>query len=209
VQRFGIDTFATGEIDLRFAERSVFYIIDWPYSWRSFYMNSNLVERDPLLPALAVYGGPFTWRELRGDRRLAAVGTEALERVAEAGWIDGLVIGLPRGGKRFGLVSLVGREIVDDRAKSVLIALGMCFHERIRSMIRTHGFAVPPVGLTPREIDCITLVAAGNSDRAIAAALGLSHVTVHEYVERAKSRLKVSTRAELSALAISLGIIEV
>jgi len=205
---FDIDTFASGEIDLRHAERSVFYVIDWPQDWRDFYFASNFVERDPLLPALEIYGRPFTWREMRHDRRLAAVGTEAIDRMNEAGWLDGLVIGLPRGGSRYGLVSLVSRSIVEEALRTMLVALGIAFHEKVRSMVRRDGFALPPVGLTPRELGCVALVAKGRSDRMIAAELGLSPATAHEYVERAKSRLKVSTRAELAALAVSLGLVE-
>jgi DNA-binding CsgD family transcriptional regulator len=71
------------------------------------------------------------------------------------------------------------------------------------------GFAAPPVGLTGREIECVRMVAQGFSDNAIAKALSIAPSTAHEFVEKAKRRLKTKSRAEMAAVAISLGIIEI
>ena len=42
---FGFDAFSCGEIDIAHRDRSVFYIIEWPESWRKFYIGSGLIER--------------------------------------------------------------------------------------------------------------------------------------------------------------------
>lgn len=208
LDRCGIDTFAAGEIDLRHRARSVFHVLDWPEDWRRYYFGSGLVNRDPLLSALEKRTGPFTWSELRADRTLPRLGTEALERAAEAGWTDGLVVPIPRGGQRVGIVSIVARKgPISQMQKLLLPPLCICFHVRLRGMVAGHDLPVPPAGLTGRELDCLPLVSKGYSDREIAAALNISVSTAHEHVENARKRFEAANRAELVAAAVSLGVI--
>jgi LuxR family quorum-sensing system transcriptional regulator CciR len=51
--------------------------------------------------------------------------------------------------------------------------------------------------LTPRQRDCVVLVAQGKSDWQIGRLLGISESTVHKHVEDAKRRFGVSTRIQL------------
>ena len=205
---FGIDTFASGEVDLDLRERNVFYAIAWPDDWRKFYLASGFVERDPVVEALGRYREPFTWAQLRRDRAISAAGGEALQIFADHGWTDGLVVPIPRGDKRFGLVSLVcRRRSLGIAEKPLLTMLSLCFHERLRNLAPTHGFAVPPLGLTRREIDCLTLVARGMTDSEIGRRLKISQPTAHGYLEIAKRKLRAPTRARAVALAVALAII--
>jgi len=51
--------------------------------------------------------------------------------------------------------------------------------------------------LTPRQRDCVVLVAQGKSDWEIGHVLGISESTVHKHIEDAKRRFGVSTRVQL------------
>jgi LuxR family quorum-sensing system transcriptional regulator CciR len=51
--------------------------------------------------------------------------------------------------------------------------------------------------LTPRQRDCVVLVAQGKSDWEIGQVLGISESTVHKHIEDAKRRFSVSTRIQL------------
>jgi LuxR family quorum-sensing system transcriptional regulator CciR len=51
--------------------------------------------------------------------------------------------------------------------------------------------------LTPRQRDCVALVAQGKSDWEIGRLLGISDSTVHKHIEDAKRRFGVSTRIQL------------
>lgn len=207
---FGFDTFACGELDLSDRDRAVFYIIDWPERWRRFYIGSGLIHRDPVIDSLAFRAEPFTWSELRADNKLAKLGSHALDLAAAEGWTEGLVVPLPNKGSRVGLVSLVGHEnITDPEVRALLCIISICLHGHARTLVAHEGFAIPPVGLTQREIECVRLVARGLSDGAIAEALGVARSTAHEFIEKAKARLKTRTRAELIAVAVSLGIIDI
>ena len=206
---YGIDTLAAGEVDLANKELVVFFAIEWPESWRRFYLSSALQERDPVVGSLAHYGStPFTWTDLRNDRRVPELGTRALELSAKHGWTEGLVVPLPRGGTRYGLVSLVGRRAPFAAAEVPPLALmSVWFHARVRGLALGEGFPVPPAGLSDREIQCLKLISRGLPDRAVANELGISHTTAKEYVENARRKLKAATRTQAVAAAVSLGII--
>lgn len=208
VAQFHVDTFTSGEVDTTFRNRNVFHAMEWPDRWKTYYFQSGLLGRDPLVEALPLMDGTFTWNELRARRALTVAGTEALNRIAAEGWVDGLVVPLHRDGTHYGLVSLVTLEhhITPDE-RSSLEAVSMVFHERLRQIVPREGFRIPPAGLTPREIDCIRLIAEGLSDIKAGERLGIRGSTVHEHAERAKMKLQARNRAELAALAVGYGII--
>ena len=206
---FGFVTYACGELDLGDRDRSVYYLVDWPEAWRSFYLKSKLIERDPVIDSLAYRHEPFTWTDLRRDRKFGTAGREALKLLAENGWVEGLVVPLPSGGGRVGLVSLVAREAkcdADARAYLSLASIGL--HVCAKSLVAREPFAIRPAGLTDREIECVRLVAKGKSDAAVAQTLGVSRSTAHEFIEKAKRRLKAHTRMEMTAIAVALGIVD-
>lgn len=208
---FSIATFACGEVDTSVKQRTVFFAIEWPERWRSFYLQSGLIERDPVIICLAYYKEPFTWSDLGRDRLLLQVGLEALDRVRKHGWSDGLIVPIPRGGTRYGLVSLVAEapHIISEAEKSLIALLAVCFHERVRALAPKQGFPLPPAGLTEREVQCLSLIARGYSDREVGQELGIAPSTAHEHFENGKRKLDVSSRAEAVAVAVSLGIITI
>lgn len=60
--------------------------------------------------------------------------------------------------------------------------------------------------LSPRQIECLRLAAAGRTSVEIAAALGLSSRTVDQYFGEACERLKVRNRVQAVAKAFELGL---
>jgi LuxR family quorum-sensing system transcriptional regulator CciR len=207
---YGFDTFASGEVDLVDRARTVFHLIHWPQRWRDFYFSSGLIDRDPIVSELVTRREPFTWSDLRDDRKLAQLGRDALDRARAAGWSEGLVVPIGRAGNRVGLVSMVGpRGRLDDEAKAFLAVISHGLHAHVGALTARQGFAVPPAGLTDREIEAMRLVAKGRSDTAIAAAMGVAPSTAHEFVEKAKRRLNARSRAELAAIGVAMGIIDV
>ncbi len=209
IEPFGFDTFACGELDMDDRDRNVFYIIDWPDSWTRFYSQSGMINRDPLIDELGKRHEPFTWSDLRADRKLAKAGRLALDLVAAAGWVEGLVVPLRTSGQRVGLVSMVGHAPIAAETRDYLGLIGTTLHGHVRRLVAREGFALPPAGLTGREIECIRLVARGLGDKAIGATLGIAASTAHEFVEKAKRKLKTSSRAELIAVAVALGIVDI
>ena len=208
IKPFHIDTFTCGEVDTEVRRRAVFHAMEWPDRWKNYYFQSGLIEHDPLLDALPYMGASFTWDELRARRALSVAGTDALNKIAAEGWVDGLVLSLHRSESHYGLVSLVTlNHHITPVEKKHLGAVSLVFHERLRQVVPREGFRVPPAGLTPREIDCIKLIAEGLSDISAGERLGIRGSTVHEHAERAKMKLQARNRAELVAIAMGYGII--
>jgi DNA-binding NarL/FixJ family response regulator len=69
---------------------------------------------------------------------------------------------------------------------------------RIDSLARPRA---EPHGLTPRELEVLRLVAAGETNRAIAARLVLSERTVDRHVSNILTKLRVPSRAAATAFA--------
>jgi DNA-binding CsgD family transcriptional regulator len=63
-----------------------------------------------------------------------------------------------------------------------------------------------PAGLTGREVEVLRLIAAGQSNRAIAQALFISPNTVLHHVSSIFAKLGVANRAEAAAYAIRRGL---
>jgi len=64
-----------------------------------------------------------------------------------------------------------------------------------------------PLGLSGRELEVLRRVAAGDTNRAIAAALVLSDRTVDRHVSNIFAKLGVSTRAAATARAYERGLV--
>jgi two-component system nitrate/nitrite response regulator NarL len=63
-----------------------------------------------------------------------------------------------------------------------------------------------PFGLTPRELEVVSLVATGASNREIAATLGLSEETVTHHLSRIFEKTGQSSRVELALFAAHHGL---
>ncbi len=63
--------------------------------------------------------------------------------------------------------------------------------------------ASPPAlhGLTPREVEVLRLIAAGQSNREIAAALSVSPRTIERHIEHLYRKIGAHSKAEATAYA--------
>lgn len=61
--------------------------------------------------------------------------------------------------------------------------------------------------LTPREVEVLSLVAQGLSNREIAAALSISPMTVKTHVSNVLGKLQLADRTQAAILAIRLGLV--
>jgi two-component system, NarL family, nitrate/nitrite response regulator NarL len=88
---------------------------------------------------------------------------------------------------------LIGSEIADDLAQAVQQARA----QRDR-----------PYGLTPREVEIVDAIAAGDSNREIASRLGISLQTVKHHLTSIFDKTGTSTRLELALFAIRQGVVD-
>ncbi|MFI1168112.1 response regulator transcription factor [Streptomyces sp. NPDC020801] len=64
----------------------------------------------------------------------------------------------------------------------------------------------PAPALAPRERETLRHIAAGRTYLQTARHMGLSRHTVDEYLRRIRAKLNINSTAELTRLAISLGM---
>lgn len=69
------------------------------------------------------------------------------------------------------------------------------------------GLLAPPEPLTPRELEILGLLAAGDSNKTIAARLSISVHTVKYHISSILAKLGVASRTEAVALGLKLGIV--
>ena len=205
--KYGVSGFAAGEVDLERRERCAFHVVEWPERWLKFYLGGS-VNRDPVVSALPRRRAPFSWKDLRDDPDFDGADRQSLNLANAAGWEDGFAIPIPRGGARYGLVSLLReRGTFSIEEKALLALIGVYFYERLRGLTTAKAFASAPSSIPPRAIECLTFSAHGMSDREVGEKLGISQSTAREYVEVVKRRLGARTRTEAAAVATSLGLI--
>ena len=65
------------------------------------------------------------------------------------------------------------------------------------------------ISLTPRETECLTLVATGQSATQTATLLGVTRRTVEFHLQSARRKLGTKTSAGAVARALSLNLIEI
>ena len=66
----------------------------------------------------------------------------------------------------------------------------------------------PPAMLAPRETETLGWLAVGLTHREIAGRMGLTEATVSTYVKRIRSKLNARNKAELTRVAIELGLLD-
>jgi DNA-binding NarL/FixJ family response regulator len=93
-----------------------------------------------------------------------------------------------------------------DAARQVFARLG-AIPDLIRTDTLVRKPSVPDVaGLSPREVEVLRLVAAGETNQAIAAELVISDRTVARHVSNIFTKLGVGTRTAAAAYAFEHGI---
>lgn len=63
-------------------------------------------------------------------------------------------------------------------------------------------------GLTPREVEVLTLLGSGATNREIAARLGIAAKTVGNHVEHVYTKIGVSTRPGATLFAVQHGLLD-
>jgi two-component system nitrate/nitrite response regulator NarL len=112
-----------------------------------------------------------------------------------------------------GIRGLLPRDVPIDKLAAALQALveGLMVLEPaftpIRTLPRGEGAQPPVEALTARELEVLTLVAEGLSNRAIASQLDISEHTVKFHLNAVLSKLGAQSRTEAVVRAMRLGLI--
>jgi len=175
-----------------------------PPGWEALYAERRLQDINFVAREVTRRAAPFRWSDLRlEDER-----EQDLWRILlDNGFGDGLAAPCHGPGGYVGVVSLAFERLAElSPAEIAAIQLAsVALHQRMRELDSTAE--PPPPRLSPRERDCMGLVAAGKTDWEISIILGVSQTTVISHVGNARRKLGAQTRAQAVMACLVAGIL--
>ncbi len=205
----GFDYFALVQVDLRRTpgERGVIAISSYPKEWVADISTGTRIEDDPAFLASCRSLVGFRWSEMHTIIPLGRKQRTVLARSRRAGIGDGYTVPAHIPGETNGLATFAveTRHPLPDHRLSMAQLTGTFAYEAARRLRRQTETVLEPVRLTPRQIDCVLLIAKGKTDWEIGRILGLSEDTVTEHVDAARARYGVARRSQLVVRALHDG----
>lgn len=179
----------------------VFHFHNWPAEWLELYRQRGFLERDPLPRWALVSGLPARWTRIVADLPPNDPGHEILALVGTIGLREGLVVPVRTAAGHLGLVSVGGRaETLGDEECHFLQVVGTASLHRAEAL-RMQTLPRPPVHLSRREQQCVSMLTHGATEREIAERLGISEVTVRFHIDNARGKIGARSRTHLAGIA--------
>lgn len=185
-------------------------VTNYPEAWHELFQRRDYSLTSPILAACQRRGGAIRWTELESIIPLTRIQREYLEEMRKLGLGSGCTIASHMPDRPTISVHFVveaGREL-QPLPFMLAMLLGVAAGQQARTLWQSQ---LPEVTvnnderLSPRQVDCIKLVARGMTSWEIAAVLKISDQTVSEYLTDARRRLAVSNRAQLVLKSLKLG----
>jgi LuxR family transcriptional regulator, quorum-sensing system regulator CciR len=175
----------------------------YPPGWEAELVDRGLVGADPVHHASVRTNIGFAWAELPGLVPIGRRECELLERAKRFDIGDGFTVPVNIPGEPAGSCSFAVRTGTDLPLQRLLCAEQLGAHA-FRAARRIHHYTdvCRCPHLSRRERQCVRLLAAGKTDWEIAAILGISVETAHQYVKRARAAYDVVSRAQLVACVL-------
>ena len=175
----------------------------YPAGWESELTARGLIGADPVHHASVRTNIGFAWSELPSLVPIGRRAREVLERSRRFAIGDGFTVPVTVPGEPCGSCSFAVRTDVELPLERLLCAEQIGAHA-FRAARRIHGYPATArcPHLSRRERQCVRLLAAGKTDWEIAAILGISVETAHQYVKRARAAYDVVSRAQLVACVL-------
>lgn len=175
----------------------------YPDGWEEELAAHGLIGADPVHHACARTNIGFAWFELPSLVPIGSKGREIFERSRRFDIGEGFTVPVNVPGEPAGSCSFATRAGAELPAERLLCAEQIGAHA-FRAARRIHGYPASArcPHLSRRERQCVRLLAAGKTDWEIAAILGISVETAHQYVKRARAAYDVVSRAQLVACGL-------
>lgn len=208
LQRMGFRLFAcVSHTDPSTPTPGAVLVHNYPESWVRLYIESGLHAIDAVLQYANRSLLPFSWEAEELRDQLTRPQQEIFAAARPFGIEKGYTIpihipqtfGIPSGS-----CSVVpdAHPLDGESYLAVSLMAPYLYHAVSRATVQaTSASAV----LSRRQRECLALVAQGKDDWTIGRLLNISEHTVHAYVESAKRRLGVATRAQAVAQALLTG----
>lgn len=209
--QFGYSTVVVGELPAVRGKFPAFFRSTWSPAFVEEYVGEGLIETDPSVEAGRERILPVRWSDLLDERRAKGGDLRHFDIIRAHGFPQGIAIPVHGPSGYRALVTVAGEtKELPPRHRVALHLMGLYLHARMRELLAPELAALPDdePRLSPGEIECIHWLIAGKTDWEIGEILGIAEATAHWRIERAKKKLGVKTRAQLTALAVHRGLIQ-
>jgi DNA-binding CsgD family transcriptional regulator len=177
-------------------------------AWYRHYRSLGLAGSDPRLRHMLRSAEPAWLSELASSDGITAPSREFLKELQSFGYTESFVwpIHLPAGPVRgVILLGVAGEPSRDTQVAAVALAQGYHVAGAPLWWSEQCGDDDDPVGLRPRQVECLAWARQGKSSADIGRILGISARTVDEHIAHACEALEVRTRVQAVARAVQLG----
>lgn len=183
---------------------------NYPQAWQDLFNRRQYSLSSPILAACQRRGGAIRWTDLESIIPLTRIQREYLEGSRRLGLASGCTVASHMPDMPTVSTHFVVRDNGPLTARMFMLAilLGTAAGQQARALWQAQlpdAAADVAERLSPRQVDCIKLVARGMTSWEIATVLGISDQTVSEYLTDARRRLVVANRAQLVLKALKQG----
>jgi LuxR family transcriptional regulator, quorum-sensing system regulator CciR len=180
-------------------------ISNYPRCWLEQYFERKLEFYDPVMVASSRTCVGFRFADLPTLIRVTDPQRRLMEQARGEGISDGFSVPAHIPGERHGTCTFAvnGDAPLPERSLPMAQIVGVFAYESARRIQLGVG-PMTGVGpkLSPRQLECVLLIARGKTDWEIARILGLARETVRQHVQNARVMYGVSRRTELVVQAI-------
>jgi LuxR family quorum-sensing system transcriptional regulator CciR len=201
IEPFGVRLYHT--TPLGNPERSLItdaMVSNYPEDWMRFYLGSRAFTFDPVLCA-SLKGQGFYWRDLPEPIETAA--KSLMVDAREVGLADGFTVLRHTPGELSIGIFLAGPDIVLTDLEQGVVTPCLPYDDGVQ--LREVQLAPAVRKLSLREAEILNHAALGRTDKQIADAIGVTHVTVHTYWKAIRRKLGASDRASAVAIGVWSG----
>ncbi len=210
VEELGFDFHALGHhVDLRLPPENAIRLINYPQGWFDLLVERRYYVDDPVLMMAQRSATGFFWSDVPVLMPLTARQKAILNQAPNEGLGPGYTVPVHVPGEYSGSINFAVRPGVALPEASLPAAqyVGTFAFEAARRVQLGKGQVqrTSSSSLSPRQRDCIILVAQGRSDKDIARRLGIQPHTAHGYVEQAMQHYGTTKRTQMVVRALFEG----
>ncbi|EPE97043.1 LuxR family transcriptional regulator [Rhizobium grahamii] len=179
----------------------------WPDGWLPRYLENDYFRLDPVVSFVRATARPSIWSRSVRLTHLSGRSKRIMDEAGDFGMDDGLTIPLHSRSGLGGLFSVAGKRIpVGPSEVALLQFVAETAYRRILDLKAPPRALSDDLQITRSESECLTLCAAGKTDREIAAITYRSQRTVQQHIRNLQGKLGVSNRAQLIAESFRRGL---
>lgn len=175
---------------------------DWPEAYLAEWTENDYVIHDPITHLAVRATDPFEWADAYAQG--TSFGQEILDKAKEFGLVDGLSIPIRTDFLPLGIVSIGYTDPMSPETIEFLELVSIHAYTRAKSFDSNLDASVLSP-LSKREVDVLTLTAAGKTTWEISIILGIADTTVKSHIRNIISKMGTANKTQAVIKGIQTG----